>query len=143
MLTATPMFFHLHPHAQRHVANVKDGVACRFIGQSTAVAGRVEMMSSRRTAAASAFAAIPLRQRKVHSRERGRKQDLVVVAQAAPTAEAALKETDLHGDLKKALANVKPKVAALFYPGHCIDHFAAESTSLWLPLPMLDSRPIT
>ena len=34
-----------------------------------------------------------------------------MMAQAAPTAEAALKETDLHGDLKKALANVKPKVS--------------------------------
>ena len=33
-----------------------------------------------------------------------------MVAQAAATAEAALK-TDLHGDLKKALANVKPKVS--------------------------------
>ena len=32
-----------------------------------------------------------------------------MVAQAAATAEAALK-TDLHGDLKKALASVKPKV---------------------------------
>ena len=38
-----------------------------------------------------------------------------MVAQAAPTAEAALKETDLDADLKKALSNVKPKVSCAPY----------------------------
>ena len=38
-----------------------------------------------------------------------------MVAQAAPTAEAALKGTELDADLKKALANVKPKVSCAPY----------------------------
>ena len=67
------------------------------------------MITSRRAGAASASVAAPLRQRKVHSRQQARRQSHAVVAQAAATAEAALK-TDLHADLKKALANVKPKV---------------------------------
>ena len=66
-----------------------------------------------RAAAAPAFSAVPLGQRKAPRRQHVRRQHLEVVAQAAATAEAALKETDLHDDLKKALANVKPKVSNL------------------------------
>ena len=80
------------------------------VGQSTAAAGRCDMAAPYRAAAAPAFSAVPLGQRKAHRRQHVRRQHLGVVAQAAATAEAALKETDLHTDLKKALANVKPKV---------------------------------
>jgi len=73
------------------------------------VAGRCDVITSRRAVAIPGFVAVPLRQRKVHSRQHARWQSHVVVAQAAATAEGALK-TDLHKDLKKALANVKPKV---------------------------------
>ena len=71
------------------------------------------MASPYRAAAAPAFSAVSLGQRKAPRRQRVRRQHLGVVAQAAATAEAALKETDLHDDLKKALANVKPKVSNL------------------------------
>ena len=71
------------------------------------------MASPYRAAAAPAFSAVPLGQRKAPRRQHVRRQHLGVVAQAAATAEAALKETDLHDDLKKALANVKPKVSNL------------------------------
>ena len=47
-----------------------------------------------------------------------------MVAQAAATAEAALK-TDLHGDLKKALANVKPKVTVINSGFHAPCGFAS------------------
>ena len=71
------------------------------------------MAAPYRAAAAPAFSTVPLGQRKAPRRQHVRRQHLGVVAQAAATAEAALKETDLHDDLKKALANVKPKVSNL------------------------------
>ncbi|CAK0737882.1 Aldehyde dehydrogenase 2 member B4, mitochondrial [Coccomyxa viridis] len=80
------------------------------VGQSSAAAGRCDMAAPFRAAAAPAFSAVPLGQRKAPRRQHVRRQHLEVVAQAAATAEAALKETDLHDDLKKALANVKPKL---------------------------------
>ena len=73
------------------------------------------MAAPYRAAAAPAFPAISLGHRKAPRRQHVRRQHLGVVAQAAATAEAALKETDLHDDLKKALANVKPKVSSLGY----------------------------
>ncbi len=63
----------------------------------------------RHSFATLALSAGPPRQLKVCRRQHARRQGPAVVAQAASTAEAALKETDLHEDLKKALANVKPK----------------------------------
>ena len=85
-------------------------MCCRALGQSTAVAGKMESITSRRAGATLAHAGFPLRHRKVHFRQHARRQGHAVVAQAAATAEAALK-TELHADLKKALANVKPKVS--------------------------------
>ena len=79
------------------------------LGQSSALPGRLDFVSSRHCKTAAPFSAAPLRQRKAVSRQHARRQGRAVVAQAAATAEAALK-TDLHGELKKALANVKPKV---------------------------------
>lgn len=69
----------------------------------------------RRAFTTPALSAAPLRQLKVYRRQHARRQGPVVVAQAAPTAEAALKETDLDADLKKALSNVKPKVSCAPY----------------------------
>ena len=80
------------------------------LGQSTALSGRHELIFPRHSNTTAPFSAAPLRQRKAVSRQHARRQGHAVVAQAAATAEAALK-TDLHGDLKKALANVKPKVS--------------------------------
>ncbi|CAL5223994.1 g6609 [Coccomyxa viridis] len=79
------------------------------LGQSTALSGRHELIFPRHSNTTAPFSAAPLRQRKAVSRQHARRQGHAVVAQAAATAEAALK-TDLHGDLKKALANVKPKL---------------------------------
>ena len=85
-------------------------VFCSALGQSLALSGKHDLIHPRRSGTAAAFSATPLRQRKAVRRQHARRQGPAVVAQAAATAEAALK-TDLHGDLKKALANVKPKVS--------------------------------
>ena len=83
------------------------------VGQSAAGAGRCDIAAQYRATVAPAFSPVPLGQRKAPRRQHVRRQHLGVMAQAAATAEAALKETDLHADLKKALATVKPKVGTL------------------------------